>query len=158
MKRRWLLIASLAAAAYAAVVATVRADAVAPTHEQAQGKVIVDLVGVASSKGQMLAAMFRDRRGFPEKGGTAYRKVVAKAHAGTMRLEFDNVPAGPYAISVHHDEDADFHFDTGLFGIPTEGYGFSRNAHAPFGPPDFDLCVLKMAAGKIHHLQIRLRY
>ena len=28
--------------------------------------------------------------------------------------------------------------DTGLFGIPSEGYGFSNQAGGAFGPPGFD--------------------
>jgi uncharacterized protein (DUF2141 family) len=147
-----------------------RADSAAPSRARAgsqpsalaspstRGTVSVDLVNVDSSHGQLLAALFRTERHFPDGGDKAFGKVVQKARAGSMRLRFEDVPAGPYAVTVHHDEDGDFAFDTGLFGIPTEGYGFSRNAHAPFGPPDFEDCVLVMKPGQHQRLRIRIRY
>ena len=130
----------------------------APASTSARGTVSVDLVNGASDDGQLLAALFRSERHFPDRGDKAFGKVVQKARAGEMRLRFANVPPGPYAVTVHHDEDGDFAFDTGLFGIPTEGYGFSRNAHAPFGPPDFEDCVLVMKPGQHQKLRIRIRY
>lgn len=124
----------------------------------AVGTVTVDLLGVENGKGQLLVALFRDGRGFPDGGAKAFATRVQKARAGVVRVTFENIPKGPFAVTVHHDEDGDFEMDTGLFGIPTEGYGFSRNAHAPFGPPDFDDCRLMMTPGKPQHLTIRLRY
>ena len=37
---------------------------------------------------------------------------------------------------------------TGLFGAPTEGYGFSRDASAPFGPPSFAAAQLTLREGE----------
>lgn len=122
------------------------------------GTVVIELVNVQNGRGQLLAALFRERRGFPADGAKAFARRVVKAHKGVVRLSFTAVPPGPFVISVHHDEDADFELDTGLFGIPTEGYGFSRNAHAPFGPPSFDDCKLSLQAGQQQLLRIRIRY
>lgn len=171
MKRFFVLALCVAAAWHApGLITRGRADGPAPTLAVATarppatarkarlGSVSVDLLGVESSQGQLLAALFRDQRNFPGGGDKAFARRVQKARAGTMRLTFENIPEGPYAITVHHDEDGDFELDTGLFGIPTEGYGFSRNAHAPFGPPSFDDSKLVMTPGQQQHLRIRLRY
>jgi len=125
---------------------------------ETDGTVTVDLMGVENAKGQLLVALFRDRRGFPDGGARAWGKRVQKARKGTVRVVFEDVPPGPYAISAHHDEDSDFKMDTGLFGIPTEGYGFSRDAHAPFGPPSFEDCKLVLKPGTQQRSIIHLRY
>jgi uncharacterized protein (DUF2141 family) len=122
------------------------------------GRVTVDVTNVESSKGKLLAVLFRSANGFPDHPKRAFARSVQPARAGVQRLVFDKVPAGPYAISLFHDEDADFELDTGLFGAPTEGYGFSRNAHAPFSAPDYEDCRLVLAAGQHQQLRVRLRY
>jgi uncharacterized protein (DUF2141 family) len=120
--------------------------------------VTVDVLGVDNAKGQLLVALFRDPRGFPDDGARAWGKRVAKPHKGNVRVVFDGVPPGPYAVSVHHDEDADFEMDLNLLGMPTEGYGFSRDAHAPFGPPSFEACRELLKPGTWQRLFIHLRY
>ena len=49
----------------------------------------------------------------------------------------ENLAFGKYAISAYHDANSNAELDTGLFGIPTEDYGFSNNARASFGAPDY---------------------
>jgi len=122
------------------------------------GSVTVDVLGVDNAKGQLLVALFRDARGFPDRGVQAWGKRVAKPHKGDVRVVFDGVPPGPYAVSVHHDEDADFKMDFNLLGMPTEGYGFSRDAHAPFGPPSFEASRELLKPGTWQRLFIHLRY
>jgi uncharacterized protein (DUF2141 family) len=68
------------------------------------------------------------------------------------------VPAGRFAVAVLHDEDNDREMDTGLFGIPTEGYGVSRNAIRSFGPPIFEDCVLRLRPGDVSRARIRMHY
>ena len=122
------------------------------------GTVVVDLQNVRNDRGQLLVALFRAARGFPDDGARAYARRAVKARRGTVRVTFENIPQGRFAVAVHHDEDADLEMDTGLFGIPTEGYGCSRNAHRPFGPPTFDDCQLSLQPGQRQSLGIRLRY
>ncbi len=59
-------------------------------------------------------------------------------------LTFENVAAGTYAIRYYHDENKNNELDTGLFGIPEEGYGFSNNATGFMGPPDFEDQLFKL--------------
>jgi len=56
----------------------------------------------------------------------------------TCELTFEKVKNGTYAIRYYHDENNNGEMDTGLFGIPEEGYGFSNNATGFMGPPDFE--------------------
>ena len=56
------------------------------------------------------------------------RRVVT--HAG--------VPPGSWAVLAYQDENANGELDRNLIGIPSENYGFSRDARGRFGPPSFD--------------------
>lgn len=53
-------------------------------------------------------------------------------------MKFNSLKAGTYAIRYFHDENENGELDTGTFGIPTEGYGFSNDARGFMGPPSFD--------------------
>lgn len=69
--------------------------------------------------------------------GTIYRFGADKP----LRVVFDNLPAGDYAIMAFHDEDDDGKLDTnGLFGLPSEDYAFSNNPSTLFGPPSYEKC------------------
>jgi uncharacterized protein (DUF2141 family) len=122
------------------------------------GEVVVDILGLENADGLLLVALFRDGKGFPDGGAKAFGKRVAKARPGSARFVFSDVPAGPFAVTVHHDEDKDFKMDTGLFGAPTEGYGFSRDASAPFGPPDFADAKLTLAPSERKRVPIHMKY
>ena len=54
-----------------------------------------------------------------------------------MKIKFDSIPAGTYVLSCIHDENSNSVLDQNVFGIPTEGYGFSNNPGITFGQPSF---------------------
>lgn len=122
------------------------------------GQVVVDVVGCHSDRGQLLAALYASADGFPRDGARALAHVVAPVRAGRASVVFDRVPAGPFAVVVHHDEDSDFKMATGMFGIPTEGYGFSRDARGAFGPPSFDDSRLMLEADERKNIVIHVSY
>jgi len=63
--------------------------------------------------------------------------VVAEAPAviGTTTLIVPTLAPGRYAIQATYDQNGNGRVDRGLFGIPKEGVGFSRDAKISFGPP-----------------------
>jgi uncharacterized protein (DUF2141 family) len=61
-------------------------------------------------------------------------------------------------VAAFHDEDRNGEIKRGLFGRPREGYAFSRNAHAPFGPPDFEDAAITLAPGEHAIITMRMRY
>ncbi|MEL7359250.1 MAG: DUF2141 domain-containing protein [Cyanobacteria bacterium J06560_6] len=52
-------------------------------------------------------------------------------------ITFPNLVSGTYAVAVLHDENSDQQMNEGTFGIPTEGFGFSRNPVVTTGAPEF---------------------
>lgn len=50
---------------------------------------------------------------------------------------------GEYAIALMHDENGDSKFNTTVFGIPKEGFGFSNNPTVRFGPPSISKTLIQ---------------
>lgn len=59
-------------------------------------------------------------------------------------LTLKNLPKGTYFINYFHDADNNDAFGTNFLGIPNEGYGFSNNPNARFGPPANDKLFFKV--------------
>lgn len=89
----------------------------------------------ADRQGAVLAAVFDKAEGFPRS--KPLRTAMAQPAQGKALVQFAGLPPGDYAVSVFLDENANLKIDTNLFGIPTELFGFSRNARQPAGPPAF---------------------
>jgi len=65
---------------------------------------------------------------------------VAEAPAvlGTTIVTVPNVPPGRYAAQVFHDVNSSGKLERGLFGIPKEPIGVSRDAPIHFAPPKWN--------------------
>lgn len=105
---------------------------------------VIEISGLRNNKGHVLIALFNQANGFPDQSDKAYRKLRIPTAAGTLKASFDNLPPGTYAFGVIHDENDNQKLDTGLFGIPKEGFVFSRNAMGTMGPPSFDNAAIKI--------------
>lgn len=77
--------------------------------------------------------------------------------ATTFRYTFENLPYGNYAVAIYHDRNSNERLNRGLFGMPEEGYGFSNDAPASFGPADFDDAVFDLETADTM-IQIKMRY
>ena len=77
---------------------------------------------------------------------------VAQARA----IHFENVPPGNYAIALIHDENSNNKMDTS-FGLPREGFGFSRNPVIRFGPPKFAEAQFAVTTTRVDQ-GIRVKY
>lgn len=121
-------------------------------------KITVSIDTPRSTKGIVRCALFSNATGFPGKSPLEGRNVVAATVSGKTTCEFENVPAGSWAISILHDENQNWVLDTGLFGIPTEGYGASNNVLPALSPPTFDDSRFTLKEGEQRALSIRLKY
>ena len=96
------------------------------------------------------AQAFEADRG--EKGGAApgiTEGTIEMVEPGSVTYVYE-LPPGTYAIGIFHDVNLNNKMDNNLFGVPKEQYGFSNNARALFGPPDFENAafVLKGSASQ----------
>jgi uncharacterized protein (DUF2141 family) len=101
---------------------------------------------VKNNKGVISAALFSGEENFPEKEKALYNTTVI-ATEGETKVRFENVPAGEYALAVFHDENKNKELDTNFIGIPKEGYGFSNNSKATFGPPKYKAAKFRVSGG-----------
>jgi uncharacterized protein (DUF2141 family) len=79
-------------------------------------------------------------------GAPFERATAASIADGTVVWTVDALPWGRYAASAYHDEDDDGGLDTNLFGAPSEPFGFSNDARARLGRPDFAEAAFRFAA------------
>ena len=99
------------------------------------GDLTIEVSVPSDRQGTVMAAIFDKADGFPR--GTAWRTAKAQSINGKTTLLFADLPEGDYAVTAFLDENSNNKLDSNLFGIPTELYGFSRNARGLAGPPSF---------------------
>jgi len=98
------------------------------------GDLTVEVQGVKSTQGEVAVGLFDEGAAFPKQFTRGVRLPASK---DTIVALFKDVKPGAYAISAYHDENDNKKLDRGLFGIPKEPYGFSRDARGEGGPPQF---------------------
>ena len=139
----------------ASLVASVPA---APAEEAPCPGIRVRILDIRNSAGTVACALFESPGGFPvEFLHSATNVVIMKVRRSQARCDFADIPPGNYAIAVVHDENMNGKLDTGLMGVPKEGYGFSNDARALFGAPTFAAAAMKYD-GRNLELTIKMRY
>ncbi|WP_417519937.1 DUF2141 domain-containing protein [Minwuia sp.] len=129
---------------------------VLPLTAQA-AELTVRIDNIASDQGTILVALYESPHGFlKDDGETAARSV--KAMPGALEVTFADLKAGRYAVAMYHDANDDRELNRNLLGLPTEGVGFSNDAIARFGPPDFDDAAVTLSADERRSLTATLAY
>ena len=105
--------------------------------------VTVRVEGVERADGRVMVALFDKEEEFPR--GTRRFGEMADAVRGAVTVVFRDVPPGRYAASLYHDLNRNERLDANLLGIPSEPYGFSRNARGKLAPPKFDDAAFTVA-------------
>jgi uncharacterized protein (DUF2141 family) len=102
------------------------------------GDLALSVEGVRNGKGSVSICLFRQAAGFPDcnRSPSAVRRTLPAAEAAEPIL-FKDLPPGPYAVTVLHDENADGRLDTNMLGIPKEGVGISNNRMPRFSAPTY---------------------
>ena len=107
--------------------------------------------GIKSNKGKIYVQLFKGEANY--QGNKAYLSSIAVAKQGQITIRFNDLGVddlatddlatddadandlnNDYAIRYYHDENDNASMETNLFGMPTEGYGYSNNAKANYGP------------------------
>ncbi len=117
----------------------------------------IEVVGLRNDSGEVGCSLFNDPVAYPRDDSKVISHVWAPIHDGKAVCEFVGLQPGPYAAVVFHDENGDHEFNMNAFGMPKEGYGFSNDAAALFGPPTFDSASFNYTGKKLY-LVINIRY
>jgi uncharacterized protein (DUF2141 family) len=117
----------------------------------------LEVVGLRNDAGEVGCSLFNDPVAYPRDGSKVLSHVWAPIHDHKAACEFVGLKPGTYAAVVFHDENGDREFNMNAFGMPKEGYGFSNDAAALFGPPKFAAASFNYSGKKFYSV-ITIRY
>jgi uncharacterized protein (DUF2141 family) len=124
---------------------------------QSAGRLSVAVDGVRNENGSVRCGLYSSPAGFREPGRET-RGAVAQIKNGQATCVFHGIPAGTYAVAVFHAEHNEAQIETGLFGKPKQGYGFSNNPSSMFGPPDFSSAAFEYNGGNLTLPKVHVSY
>lgn len=108
----------------------------------------ITVEGLTSADGKVMTALYDSAKAFPR--GKPVQAAMAQAQAGSVKQVFADLAPGKYAIAVYHDVNGNQRLDANMVGIPSEPYGFSRDARGKMGPPSFDDAAFDVGSATVH--------
>lgn len=117
------------------------------------GSLDLEVTGLRSAKGVLRICLTARAESFPDcrDDPRAISRTIPANHPVTR---FEGLASGTYAVAIIHDVNGNKKLDT-MFGIPREGFGFSRNPAIGFGPPKFTAACFPLDGAK---QQVKMRY
>lgn len=106
-------------------------------------KLTVTVSGLKPLKGDLYFSL-HNRPEYFQVADSAFMKQKIAINEETETLQFDNLPAGTYAIAVYHDENLNGMMETSEKGMPREGYGFSLKSKF-LGRPKFEQAAFEVS-------------
>ncbi|BAY20500.1 hypothetical protein NIES2100_02420 [Calothrix sp. NIES-2100] len=85
--------------------------------------------GIRSQKGEVCIGVYsQDKaKGFPLSTSDVLKSACQKITGGSLKHQFVGLKPGNYAVAIVDDQNGDRKLNRDFFGIPTEGFGISRN-------------------------------
>ena len=143
---QFLDITCIALAAALAASGTARAQTPisisAPTS--ATATLSVAFTDIEAKQGSIMLALY-DEAGW--NGGKPVRAEMVDASTGQADVSISDLPAGRYGVKAFHDVNSNGQMDTNPFGMPTEPFAFSNNAHGQAGPAAWGDAAFTVAPG-----------
>lgn len=115
----------------------------------------VDVEGVRGTRGLLHVCATQKRSAFPDcrsDPSAHWQSFAATDHS----LRLNALEPGRYAVTLFHDENANYRLDK-VLGIPREGFGFSRNPKLRLGPPRYDSVDIELKRG-LTRTRVRMQY
>lgn len=122
-----------------------------------KGKISVEIEQLRNNKGKVGVSLHNNATAFPGDASKSFRNAFASIKDGEAIVVFDQLPEGTYAVAVFHDENDNKQLDTGIFGIPKEGYGTSKDAKGILGPPKFTDASFRLGTENLN-LKVKMNY
>jgi len=112
-----------------------------PLKSYCQYTLTLDISGLRNDNGNVLYELF-DQNHKSLKVGTS--DITSKK----CHIVLESLKAGKYAFNYIHDENKNKKLDTKMLFIPREGFGYSNNVDAKFGPPPFEKWLFEVKENK----------
>ena len=106
---------------------------------------VITVPNIKNTKGNLQVKIYNTEKSFP-KADDQYKEAVFKINTIPGTYIIKNLPKGLYAIAILHDENGDKICNKNIFGIPKEGYGFSKNFRPVLSAPVFKDCEIFLDA------------
>lgn len=117
----------------------------------------VQVNNLDSEKGQVVIGLYGAGDKFPETG-KEMEGLILELGSEKPKGTFSSLPPGDYAVSLFHDANRNGKLDKNFMGIPTEGYGFSKNAYNWYGGvPEFDQASFELEKGETVRLEVKIK-
>lgn len=97
----------------------------------AQNTLTIEITNLKTNNGTVMIGLY-------DSDQKEIKKVKGTVNDRTCTVEIKDLPSGTYAVKYYHDENDNGKMDTGMFGKPEEGYGYSNDARGFMGPADFE--------------------
>ncbi len=127
-------------------VAAIAIASIGTVEAQTGNDITVAVEGLRNDQGVVRCGLYNSPNGFREPG-KEFKGAVAKISGGKANCVFNDVPPGTYAAAVFHAEHNETQLETGMFGKPKQGYGFTRDAKGTMGPPSFNAAAYAYKGG-----------
>ena len=121
-------------------------------------RLLLKVLGVRSDRGQIAVTVYGDNKQTFLKTAGEVQNAYDPAKPGEAQICLLLPHAGHYAFVVYHDANANKDLDTGMLGIPREGYAFSNNVRPVLSAPSYDSAKIDVAANGATTAEVRLRY
>ncbi|MBC1238915.1 MULTISPECIES: DUF2141 domain-containing protein [Nostoc] len=114
--------------------------------------------GIRHQKGEICFRVFGGEKGFPMSNTSEVKSGCAKITGSSVTKEFSGLKPGTYAVAVVDDQNGDRKLNKDFFGIPTEGFGLSKNPTVSIqtGTPKFR--DASFVVNKNTTVNIRMKY
>lgn len=131
----------------------IAAAALAASAAATQAHVLtVEVLDARSDQGTIAGALYGSEAGWLKE---PFLQGDRQPAAAKVVLVYRDLPPGRYAVSLFHDENGNGKLDTNVVGMPTERYGFSRDARGRMGPPSFADAAVELTGDAT--ITVRLR-
>jgi uncharacterized protein (DUF2141 family) len=109
----------------------------APSVANENDQLVLEITNAENDSGSIMVAVFADEASFQGASEAVIRQTLdISDQKAVLSIPLSQLPSR-FAVSAFHDKDNDRSLGTNAIGIPTERYGFSRDARGRLGPPDF---------------------
>lgn len=115
----------------------------------------VTVANIDRKGGELHVALYNEAL-WPDDNADPLTDRIVPAVAPETTVTFEDVAPGVYGVKTYQDVNKNGKFDQGVFGIPLERYGFSRDAAPGLSAPFFSRVSFTVKPGE-NAIRIHLR-
>ena len=110
------------------------------------GELTVTFQNLKAKTGAIMLSLTASEDAYADKA-PATAQAMVPASGDTASTTFKGLAPGRYAIKAFHDVNGDGKMGANPFGMPTEPFAFSNNAHGNMGPAKWADASFEVKAG-----------